>query len=288
VSERDPRPLDFPVNQRTLIATAGSGRGGAKNAMLWIEAQWTTVIALLVFGVCYMLTAAIFCLAAILSRRAVAKDLKAVAPVLTPLCIILGLLIGFLAARVWTNLDRANQYVGQEAGALRDTILLSDALPSDVRTGVRQAVKKHLDFIESKEWPTMASGRANLQSIAVELREAMAILLSFTPVQSNQQLAQQRALVAIEQALEARRNRVLLSQAEIAPIQWIVIIGLAVLILITLAMVLIQERLAMAITMFIYSTGIAVCLVLLMVYDRPFGVGGFIVQPTVLRDIMPD
>ena len=116
----------------------------------------------------------------------------------------------------------------------------------------------------------------------------MTILLSFTPVQSNQQLAQQRALVAIEQALEARRNRVLLSQAEIAPIQWIVIIGLAVLLLITLAMVLIQERLAMAITMFIYSTGIALCLVLLMVYDRPFGVGGFIVQPTVLRDIMPD
>jgi len=130
--------------------------------MLWIEAQWTTVIALLVFGVCYMLTASIACLAVILSRRAVAKELKAIAPVLTPLCVVLGLLIGFLAARVWTNLDRANQYVGQEAGALRDTILLSDALPSDVRTGIRQAVKKHLDFIEFKEWPAMASGRAKL------------------------------------------------------------------------------------------------------------------------------
>jgi hypothetical protein len=235
-----------------------------------------------------MLTAAVFCLAAILSRRAIAKDLKGVAPVLTPLCIILGLLIGFLAARVWANLDRANQYVGQEAGALRETILLTDALPPDVRTGVRQAVKKHLDFIESTEWPAMASGRANLQSIAVGLAEAMTALLSFTPVQSNQQLAQQRALVAIEQALEARRNRVLLSQADIATIQWTVIIGLAVLILITMAMVLIEERLAMAITMFIYSTGIAACLVLLMVYDRPFGIGGFVIQPTVLRDIMPN
>jgi len=256
--------------------------------MLWLEAQWTTVIALVVFGACYMLTAAIFCLAAILSRRAVAKDLKEVAPVLTPLCIILGLLIGFLAARVWANLDRANQYLGQEAGALRETILLTDALPSDVRTGVRQAVKKQIDFIESKEWPAMASGSANLHSVAVGLAEAMTALLSFTPVQSNQQLAQQRALAAIEQALEARRNRVLLSEAEIAPLQWIVIIGLAVLILVTLAMVLIQERLAMAIAMFIYSTGIAVCLVLLMSYDRPFGTGGFVVQPTVLRDILPD
>jgi hypothetical protein len=253
--------------------------------MLWIEAQWTTVIALLVFGVCYMLTAAIFCSAAILSRRAVARDLKAVVQALTPLGIILGLLIGFLADRVWSNFDRANQYVGQEAGALRETILLTDALPSDVRTAVRKAIKKHLDFVESEEWPAMASGRATLQSIAVALAEAMTALLSFTPAQSNQQLAQQRALVAIEQALEARRNRVLLSQSEIAPIQWIAIIVIAVLILITLAMVLIEHRLAMAITMFIYSTAIAICLVLLLVYDRPFGAGGFVIRPTVLQAV---
>ena len=58
--------------------------------MLWVEAQWTTVIALLVFGVCYMLTTATFCLAAILSPRAVARDLKAVVQALTPLGIILG------------------------------------------------------------------------------------------------------------------------------------------------------------------------------------------------------
>jgi hypothetical protein len=195
--------------------------------MLWIEAQWMTVIALLVFGVCYMLTAAIFCLAA----------------------------------------------------------MLTDALPSDVRTAVRKAVKKHLDFIESEEWPAMASGRATLQSIAVGLAEAMTTLLSFTPAQSNQQLAQQRALVAIEQALEARRNRVLLSQAEIAPIQWIAIIVIAVLILITLAMVLVEHRLARAITMFIYSTAIAMCLVLLLVYDRPFGAGGFVIRPTVFQAV---
>jgi len=49
--------------------------------MLWIEAQWTPVIAFLVFGVCYLLTAAIVCLAPIFSRRGVAEALKAIAPV---------------------------------------------------------------------------------------------------------------------------------------------------------------------------------------------------------------
>jgi hypothetical protein len=134
----------------------------------------------------------------------------------------------------------------------------------------------------------LARGQATLKSIAVGLADALTAVLSFTPVQANQQVAQERSVVAIERALDARRNRVRLSQADIAPIQWIVIIVLAVLILITLALVLIEHRLAMAIGMFIYATAIAVCLVLLMVYDRPFGVGGFVIQPTVLRDIMPD
>jgi hypothetical protein len=257
--------------------------------MLWIEAQSTLIITLLVLGACYLLTAAIYCLAAILSRHAVAKDLKAVAPVtLTPLGVILGLLIVFLSSRVWTNLDRAGEYVGQEAGALREAMLLADSLPPEVRMSVRQAIQKHVHLLESEEWPAMARRQASLQSIAVGLAEALTAVLSFAPVQTNQQVAQQRAVVAIEHALEARRNRVRLSQDEIAPIQWAVIIVLAVLMLVTLAMVHIESRLAMGITMFIFSSAIAVCLVLLMVYDRPFGAGGFVVQPTVLRDIMPD
>ena len=257
--------------------------------MVWIETQSTFVICVLVFGFCYLLTAVILSAALFLSRRAVAQRLQTIAPVtLTPLGVILGLLIGFLAARVWADLDRANQYVGQEAGALRETILLTNSLPADVRTGVRRAIQRHLDFIESEEWPAMASGRATLESIAVGLAEAMTELLSFSPVQANQKLAQQRALVAIEQALEARRNRVLLSQVEIAPVQWAVILVLATLILVTIALVHIDKRLAMGVTMFIFSTAIAACLVLLTVYDRPFGAGGFTVRPTVLHAIIPN
>ena len=257
--------------------------------MLWIEAQSTPIIALLVLSGCYLLTAAIICLVAPLSRRAVAQDLRAVAPVtLTPLGVILGLLLAFLASRVWTNLDRAGEYVGQEAGALRETVLLADSLPQEVRTNVRQAVRKHLHFIESEEWPAMARQQLTLHSIPVGLAEALTAVLSFAPTQANQQLAQERAVVAIEHAFEARRNRVRLSQAEIAPIQWVVIVVLAVLILVTIALIHIASRLAMLITMLIFSTATAVCLVLLMVYDRPFGPGGFVIQPTVLRDVMPD
>jgi hypothetical protein len=161
--------------------------------MFWIEAQSATAIAVFVFGLTYVLAATVFCLARILSRRSVAQDLKAVVPVtlMTPLGVILGLLIAFLAARVWTNLEHANQYVGQEAGALRETVLLADALPPDVRTKVRQAVQRHLRLIESEEWPAMARGQATLQSIAVGLAEAMTELLSFAPTHERGRWRQQ-------------------------------------------------------------------------------------------------
>ena len=257
--------------------------------MLWIEAQSTAVIALVLFSLIYVLAATVFCLAAILSRRSVAQDLKAVVPTtLTPLGVILALLIGFLAARVWANLDHAGQYVGQEAGALRQAVLLADALPPEVRTKVRQAIQRHIRHVEAEEWPAMASGQATLQSIAVGLAEALTEVLSFVPTEANQRLAQERALVAIEQALNARRNRLLLSQAEISPIQWTLIVVLAMLILVTIALIHIDKRVAMASSMFIFSTAIAACLVLLMVYDRPFGAGGFTVTPAVLRAVMPN
>ena len=56
---------------------------------------------------------------------------------LTPLAVLAGLLIAFLASRVWSNVDRANTYIAQEASAIRQSVLLADTLPEDTRTAVR-------------------------------------------------------------------------------------------------------------------------------------------------------
>jgi hypothetical protein len=257
--------------------------------MHWIESQSSPIIAVVVFTCTYLVTATIFCVAVVLSRTKAAKDLKSVTPAtLTPLGVILGLLIAFLAARVWTNVDRAGEYVGQEADALRETVLLSDFLPPDARTKVRMSLERHIESIQSKEWPAMADGQAPLRPIPTHLVEAMAALLSFVPTQTNQQLAQNRALVAIEKALETRRHRLRLSRSEIAPIQWAVVIVPALMILLTIAMVHIETRLAMAVTLFAFSSAVAISLALLMVYDRPFGSGGSSISPTLLREVFPD
>jgi hypothetical protein len=134
----------------------------------------------------------------------------------------------------------------------------------------------------------MGRVQATLQAIPAGLNDAMAAVLSFTPAQPTQQLAQERTVMAIEHAFEARQNRIRLSQFQIAPIQWTVIVILTMLILVTIAMIHIDNRPAMAATLFIFSTAVAVCLVLLMVYDRPFAVGGVTMAPTAFREIAVD
>jgi hypothetical protein len=42
---------------------------------------------------------------------------------------------------------------------------------------------------------------------------------------------------------------------------------------------------AMAVTLVIFSTGVAICLLLLLANDRPFAAGGVTLTPTAFREI---
>ena len=253
----------------------------------WIESQSTSVITAIVFGVSYLFAALVYAGIAALSGRPTGEQLKAVSPVtLTPLAVILGLLIAFLAARVWENTAHANEYIGQEAGALSKVMLFTNTLPDDVRTKVRDAVEQHVDFVVNHDWPEMAIARADPRAEPKGLTQALAALLSFAPTQSDQLLARQLAVAAVEQAFEARRNRIRLSQVEIAALQWSVVLILSTLILITIAMIHIGKPGAMATTLFIFATATAACLVLLMENDRPFAAGGITLTPAAFRDIV--
>lgn len=260
---------------------------GLAGAMInWIESHSTPVIAVLVLSLCYLLAALMFAAALALSRRPIGHKLKTISPVtLTPLAVVLGLLIAFLASRVWENAGRARSYVGQEATALSEAVSFANSLPAEVQSKVRAAVKQHVDFVLAHDWPDMADMKMNPSVKSMGLINAITALLSFTPPEPNQQFAQRSAIAAIETAFEARRNRVRLSQTEIASVQWAVILVLTTLILATIALIHIGQPAAMAAALFVFATAAAVCLILLMVNDRPFAAGGITISPAAFYEI---
>ena len=76
--------------------------------MDWIGSQPPEVITLIAFVLCYAVAALIFGIIRFLSRMRAAEGLQAITPAMvTPIGVIGGLLIAFLAGRVWANLDNA-------------------------------------------------------------------------------------------------------------------------------------------------------------------------------------
>ena len=103
--------------------------------------------------------------------------------------------------------------------------------------------------------------------------------LSLARREPGQRIAQKRAVIAIKQTLEMRRHRIVLSQATIAPLQWLVILLLDVLILLTIAPATTGHQFNRL------FTAVACCLVLLSAQHRT--TGGITIQPNV-RDVCVD
>jgi hypothetical protein len=254
---------------------------------LWIEAQPMPVIALVVFGIAYAFAAIVFVLVTKAPERWT-HHFRHLSPVtVTSMAVVLGVLLGFVAARVWANFDRALGYVGREASALAEILLLADTFPPDVRTRLRDAVAAHVKSVEDEEWPAMARREATRAHSPRALTQAVAAILAFSPTHAGEQLAQNRALTALETALEARRNRIMLSGVTLDRTQWWVIMGLFCLVIVTVAMVHVANPVSNAIALFLVASAAATSFVLLLAYDHPLNaLGGAFVRPTLLRDIL--
>jgi hypothetical protein len=253
----------------------------------WIHALPLGWMAVLIFGITFLTAAIIHRLVQSLAAGDRLRVFKGVSPwLLPPLCIIFGLLVAFLAAQVWGDLDRARTAVNREASSLRAVVILSEAFPVQA-AHLRGLVRQHIQEAQNEEWPAMATRRATITIIPASLAEAMRTTLML-PVQGEGQMAAQQAIVAaLQEALEARRQRILISQSEVTGVKWISLFIQAICTLTAIAMVHADNRTTSAIAMGLFSIAIAVAILLIAAHDRPF-IGRNAVQPTVLLQVQPD
>ena len=74
----------------------------------WLHALPVVWMALVVFGLTYLVGAAIYAAVVSLAARGYARSFKAVSPgMLPPLGIVFGLFVAFTAAQIWNNNERA-------------------------------------------------------------------------------------------------------------------------------------------------------------------------------------
>src|SRR5262245_8854056 len=216
---------------------------------------WMTVV---IFGVTYLLTGAIFLLVTALAVSGWGRAFKSIAPgMLSPLGVIFGLLVAFTAAQVWSDFDRAHAAVDREASALRAVVLLAASFPDAPETHLRGLVRRYIDDAVTQEWPAMAQGRATLGMTPAPLVEALQLSLGLKPQGDGQVVAQRELVAAVQNALDARRQRIIISQSNVHWVKWTGLLVQALCTLLAIAMVHSDNRATAALALWLFATGVA-------------------------------
>ena len=114
-------------------------------------------MALTIFAATYVIAACVYLVVVRLAVGDRARTFKAFSPgMLSPLGVIFGLLVGFVAAQVWNDFDKAKLAVATEASALRAVVLLAESLLDEQRTQLHALINRHIDEAVNREWPAMA------------------------------------------------------------------------------------------------------------------------------------
>ena len=99
-------------------------------------------------------------------------------------------------------------------------------------------------------------------------------------------MAQREIVTAVENALDARRQRIILSHSSVNWIKWTCLFAQAICILIAIAIVHSENRIGAGIALGIFATGVSVSVLLIATQDRPF-TGEISVKPDLLLEVRP-
>jgi Protein of unknown function (DUF4239) len=136
-----------------------------------------------------------------------------------------------------------------------------------------------------QEWPEMAHQRATLSPLPTHLIEALHNAFALKPADESQQAAKPEMIRALRTALDARRQRIVISESAVGAVKWAAILFQALCALVAIAMVHADNRRACAITLTLFATGVALSVLLIAAYSRPF-TGKISVTPELLKQVI--
>lgn len=243
----------------------------------------TAVVLALTALITWLIHLAVTGLAADAQR---ALTFKSVTPaLLPPLGVVFGLLVAFLSAQVWNDSQRATLEVTREASALRAVDLLAATFPDDVKTGIHALLVQYVGHVVREEWPAMSRQGATLVIAPAPLNESLRLALATVPATDGQRVAQREMVASLQDAFDARRQRIIISRSSINWVKWLGLVLVAVINLIAIAMVHCDSRPAAATAMGLFSAAVASSVVLIAAHARPY-TGQLSVEPALLEEVL--
>jgi hypothetical protein len=113
------------------------------------------------------------------------------------------------------------------------------------------------------------------------------LILALTPSSEGQKTAKRGIATALETAFDARRQRIIISQSQVNLVKWLCLFVQAAAALFAIAMIHCDNRIASAITIGLFATGVAASVLLIASHNRPFS-GEISVGPQPLLQVIPE
>jgi hypothetical protein len=132
----------------------------------------------------------------------------------------------------------------------------------------------------------MAVRRATLTMDPAPVASTLEAAVMLPPTGPGQHAAQREIISALENAFDARRQRILVSRSEVNWVKWTALIIQALITLVAIAMVHSDNRSSAVLAIGLFATAMAVCVVLIAMHDRPF-TGQLAVRPDALLQVQP-
>jgi len=254
----------------------------------WLHNLPVPWLTLVIFGITYLVAGLIYLIVMALATEERARWFKGFSPgMLPPLGILFALLAAFVASQVWSDFEHASVAVQREASALRAVVLLTSAFPPETRAHLEALVGRHIENTVRQEWPDMAASRASLKMTPASLAEALQTTLALVPRGDGQVVAQRELVAALHSALDARRQRIILSGSGVNWVKWTGLLLEAIAAVVGIVFVHCDNRKTAALAMAVFSATVAVVVVLILSHDRPF-TGPISVRLDPLLQVMPE
>ncbi|HWD64822.1 MAG TPA: hypothetical protein VG405_06570 [Solirubrobacteraceae bacterium] len=251
----------------------------------WLLSLPTVLIVVVVLAATYAMAGVIYLVVMGLSASGRANTFTSLSPgLLSPLGVVFGLIVAFLASGIWSNASIAQTAVNTEASSMRAAVLLSDVFSESTRREMRILVSHQVEEDVKVDWPAMRNGTASLQSVPGPLRSALLLAFHLHPHGSGEIEAQRQLVSQIQSALDARRERIIVSHSQINAVKWFGVIALGFLLLAYIACMHAAQRGTAMIALAIFATAVGLSLILILSQDRPF-TGPFGIKPAPLQDI---
>ncbi|WP_461100159.1 bestrophin-like domain [Spirosoma luteolum] len=137
--------------------------------------------------------------------------------------VIYGILLGLVAAGVWSNFQELSGQVDEEATITAALYQDMATYPEPYRRAYQQELKAYVRAVIEQDWPAHHRGRVP-QASSIILRSFKNHLFDFAPATPRMNVVHQQAINQLNELLIAHRLRLRGDQADLPPLLWWVIL----------------------------------------------------------------